>query len=62
MPEISKTRTPASQAMLTPKSDYVRADDWQGKSLTFILADDVLSKQKPSLLDRRRNRSEKKGE
>jgi hypothetical protein len=62
MPEISKPRTPAIQTMLIPKSDYVRVDDWQGKSLTFILADDVLVKQKPALLDRRRNRTEKRGE
>ena len=62
MPEISKARTAAIQAMLTPKSDYVRVGDWQGKSLTFILADDVLAKQKPDLLDRGRNRSEKRGD
>jgi hypothetical protein len=61
MPEISKPRTPVIHAMLTPKSEYVRVDDWQGKSLTFILADDVLVKQKPALLDRRKNKNEKKG-
>jgi hypothetical protein len=61
MPEISKPRTPIIHAMFTPKSDYVKVGDWQGKSLTFILADDVLVKQKPGLLDRRKNKNEKKG-
>jgi hypothetical protein len=61
MPEISRPRTPVINAMLTPKSEYVKVDDWQGKSLTFILADEVLVKQKPALLDRRKNKNEKKG-
>jgi len=61
MPEISKPRTPVINAMLTPKSEYVKVADWQGKSLTFILADEVLVKQKPGLLDRRKNKNEKKG-
>jgi hypothetical protein len=47
--------------MLTPKSEYVKVADWQGKSLPFILADEVLVKQKPALLDRRKNKNEKKG-
>ena len=61
IPEISKPRTPVINAMLTPKSEYVKVADWQGKSLTFILADEVLVKQKPALLDRRKNKNEKKG-
>jgi hypothetical protein len=61
MPEISRPRTPVINAMLTPKSEYVKVADWQGKSLTFILADEVLVKQKPALLDRRKNKNEKKG-
>ena len=62
MPEISKPRTPAINAMLTPKAEYVKIADWQGKSLTFILADEVIVKQKPALSDRRKNKNEKKEE
>jgi len=61
VPEIGKPRTPLINAVLTPKAEYVKVADWQGKSLTFILADEVLVKQKPAALDRRKNRSEKKG-
>ena len=61
VPEIGKPRTPVINAMLTPKAEYVKVADWEGKSLTFILADEVLVKQKPAALDRRKNRNEKKG-
>ncbi len=61
MPEIGKPKTPVINAMLTPKAEYVKIADWQGKSLTFILADEVLVKQKPGLLDRRKNRNDKRG-
>jgi hypothetical protein len=61
MPEIGKSKTPVINAMLTPEAEYVKVADWQGKSLTFILADEVLVKQKPGLLDRRKNKNEKGG-
>jgi hypothetical protein len=61
MPEIGKSKNPIINAMLAPKAEYVRVADWQGKSLTFILADEVLIKQKPGLLDRRKNKNEKSG-
>lgn len=61
MPEFDKPKTPVINAMLTPKAEYVRVADWQGKSLTFILADEVLVKQKPGLLDRRKNKNDKRG-
>jgi len=61
MPEIGKSKTPIINAMLSPKAKYVKVADWQGKSLTFILADELLVKQKPGLLDRRNNRNEKRG-
>jgi hypothetical protein len=61
MPEIGKPRLPVVNAALAPKGEYVKIADWQGKSLTFILADEVLVKQKPGFVDRRKNRSEKRG-
>jgi hypothetical protein len=61
IPEIGKPRTPVIDAMLTPKSEYVKVADWQGKFLSFIFVDEVLVKQKPAALDRRKNRNEKKG-
>jgi hypothetical protein len=61
MPEIGKPRPPVINAVLAPKAEYVKVADWQGKSLTFILADEVLVKQKPGLVDRRKNRGEKRG-
>jgi len=61
MPEIGKQRPPVINAVLTPKAEYVKVADWQGKSLTFILADEVLVKQKPGLRDRRKNKNDKRG-
>ena len=62
MPEIGKPRTPVINAMLTPKAEYVKVADWLGKSLTFISADEVLVKQKPDLLDRRKKMIKREGE
>jgi hypothetical protein len=61
MPEFGKPKTPVINAMLSSKAEYVKLADWQGKSLTFILADEVLVKQKPGLLGRRKIKNEKSG-
>ena len=61
MLDFDKPRPPVINAMLAPKAEYVRVADWQGKSLTFVLADEVLVKQKPKLLGRRKKRKEKRG-
>jgi len=60
MPEIAKSRTSVIDPLFCPKAEYVKIADWQGKSLTFILADEVFVKQKPGLLKRRKNTNEKK--
>lgn len=61
MPEMGKPKPPVVNAVLAPKAEYVKVADWQGKSLTFILADEVFVKQKPGVLDRRKNKSGKTG-
>ncbi len=61
MPEFTKGKIAGVNAVLCSRAEYVRVADWQGKSLTFVLADEVLGKQKPAMTDNRRVRKEKKG-
>ena len=51
MPETQKANRKVVNAMLDKKTQYVRVADWDGKSLSFILADEICSEEKPALSD-----------
>jgi hypothetical protein len=51
MPETQKTNRKVVNAMLDKKTQYVRVADWDGKSLSFILADEICLEEKPALSD-----------
>jgi len=51
MSELKKTKSKVVNAMLDKKPQYVRVADWDGKSLSFILADEICLEEKPALSD-----------
>ena len=51
MPETQKANRKVVNVMLDKKTQYVRVADWDGKSLSFILADEICSEEKPALSD-----------
>jgi len=51
MSELRKTKSKIVNAMLDKKPQYVRVADWDGKSLSFILADEICLEEKPALSD-----------
>jgi hypothetical protein len=57
---IIKNKTQVADGFLSPQADYVKVADWEGKSLTFILADEVMDKEKPGFIEKRRAKGEKK--
>ena len=48
MPEITRTGQKVVNAVLGRKTEYVRIVDWEGKSLTFILVDEIRPDDKPT--------------
>jgi hypothetical protein len=50
MPEITRTRQKVVNAVLRRQPEYVRIVDWEGKSLTFILADEIRPEEEPTYL------------
>ena len=51
MSETKKAKRKVVNAMLAKKTQYVRVADWDGKSLSFILADEICLEEKPALSD-----------
>jgi hypothetical protein len=51
MSELKKNNNKVVNAMLDKKPQYVRVADWDGKSLSFILADEICLEEKPALSD-----------
>lgn len=51
MSELKKNKNKVVNAMLDKKPQYVRVADWDGKSLSFILADEICLEEKPALSD-----------
>lgn len=43
-------------AVLLPDLDYIRVMDWQGKSLPFILADEISIEEKPTPLENKKEK------
>jgi hypothetical protein len=41
MPELLEPKSKVIHAAIGCKPEYVRVLDWEGKSLTFILADEI---------------------
>jgi hypothetical protein len=52
MSELKKSKNRVVNAMVDKKPQYVRVADWDGKSLSFILADEICLEEKPALSDR----------
>jgi len=50
MPEVTRTGQKIVSAVLRQKTEYVRIVDWEGKSLTFILVDEIRPEEKPTYL------------
>lgn len=58
MTEKAKTGQKIVNAILGRKPEYVRVVDWEGKSLTFILADEIHPEEKPTYLGPGEDRKE----
>ena len=41
MPERDRARPKVVNAILGRQPEYIRIVDWEGKSLTFVLADEI---------------------
>ena len=50
MPEVTRTKQIIINAVLSPNPEYVRVVDGEGKSLTFILADEIRPEEKLAFL------------
>jgi hypothetical protein len=51
MSESKKSKNRVVNAIVDKKPQYVRVADWDGKSLSFILADEISLEEKPALSD-----------
>ncbi len=51
MPKPEEIRNRVVNAVLLPDMEYIRVMDWQGKSLPFILADEISIEEKPTPLE-----------
>jgi len=51
MSEPKKSKNRVVNAIVDKKKQYVRVTDWDGKSLSFILADEICLEEKPALSD-----------
>ena len=49
MPEMNPARPRVVSAILGPKPEYIEIVDWDGKSLTFLLADEIRLEEKRGL-------------
>lgn len=47
MPELVETKAKVVHAAVGPIPEYVRVLDWEGKSMTFILVDEIRSPEPP---------------
>ncbi len=56
MPKSEEKRKTVVNAVLPSDMEYIRIMDWQGKSLPFILADEISMEEGPNLME---NKAEK---
>ncbi len=52
MGEVTKKRPKVINAVLDREPEYVRIADWDGKSLSFILVDEVCLEEKPGFSEK----------
>jgi hypothetical protein len=52
MGEVTKKKPKVINAVLDRKPEYVRIADWDGKSLSFILADEICLEEKPGFSEK----------
>ena len=52
MGEVTKKKPKVVNAVLDREPEYVRIADWDGKSLSFILADEICLEEKPGFSEK----------
>jgi hypothetical protein len=52
MKELKKKNPKVVNAVLNREPEYVRIADWDGKSLSFILADEICLEEKPGFSEK----------
>jgi hypothetical protein len=57
MSELKKTKRKVVNAIVDKKPQYVRVADWDGKSLSFILADEICLEEKPAFSNQQVDRN-----
>jgi hypothetical protein len=55
MPEIVETKAKVVHASLGPTPEYVKILDWEGKSMTFILVDEIRPPETPFFVGPEKN-------
>lgn len=58
MTEMNRTGQNIVSAVLGQEAEYVRIVDWEGKSFTFILVDEIRPEGKPTYLGAAEERKE----
>lgn len=53
MKELKKKKPKVVNAVLNQEPEYVRIADWDGKSLSFILADEICPEEKPGFSEQK---------
>ena len=53
MRELTETKKKVINAVLDREVEYVKIADWDGKSLSFILADEIPPEEKPNSSNQR---------
>jgi hypothetical protein len=53
MKELKKKNPKVVNAVLNREPEYVRIADWDGKSLSFILADEICLEEKPGFSEQK---------
>jgi hypothetical protein len=53
MRELKKKKPKVVNAVLDKEPEYVRIADWDGKSLSFILADEICLEEKPGFSEQK---------
>jgi hypothetical protein len=53
MKELKKKNPKVVNAVLNREPEYVRIADWDGKSLSFILADEICPEEKPGFSEQK---------
>jgi hypothetical protein len=56
MPKTEEMINRVVNAVFRPGVEYIRVMDWEGKSLPFILADEITIEEKPTLMENKKEK------